>query len=316
MKKQKLIVFLLLSLLLCFFFFPSICFSGAKGGLTLWFYTIIPSLLPFLIVSNLILHLNLLPYLTPILAPFFQKIFSVSKAGCYPILIGLLSGYPMGAKACADLVRKGDISKKEGQYILSFVNNASPMFITSFVATQCLELPSMQYIFYGLILGSAYLCSLIFGLFLRKKVSKTSESITETNIIEHTNNLSFATALDASILDAFTTITKIGGFIILFSILGEFVLALPFHLGFLRYLLLCILEITTANHFISLSTYSMNIKIILNLATTTFGGLSGLFQTQSVIAGSGLSLTYYIFMKLLQSLLVVFGTILLLIFIT
>lgn len=316
MKKQKLTVFFLLGLLLCFFFFPSLCFSGAKGGLTLWFYTIIPSLLPFLIVSNLILHLNLLPYLTPILAPVFQRLFSVSKAGCYPILIGLLSGYPMGAKACADLVRKEEISQKEGQYLLSFVNNASPMFITSFVATQCLQLPSMQYIFYGLILGSAFLCSLISRILLQKNFTTSSKIIAEPNQNKTNNKLSFATALDASILDAFTTITKVGGFIILFSILGEFVLALPSCLGFLRYLFLCILEITTAIHFISLSTYSMTIKIILILATTTFGGLSGLFQTQSVIAGSGLSLTYYIFTKMLQSILVLLGTILLLIFIT
>lgn len=316
MKKHKLTVLLLLSLLLCFFFFPSICFSGAKNGLTLWLYTIIPSLLPFLIVSNLILHLNLLPCLTPILAPIFQKLFSVSKTGCYPILIGLLSGYPMGAKACADLVRNGEISKKEGQYLLSFVNNASPMFITSFIATQCLKLPSMQYIFYGLILGSAFLCSLVSSLFLQKKSSTANEIIAETKPKEQNSCLTFAAALDTSILDSFTTITKVGGFIILFSIFGEFVLALPDRLGFLRYLLLCMFEITTAAQFISLSAYPMTIKIILLLATITFGGLSGLFQTQSVVAGSGLSLTHYIFMKLLQSLLVILGTIPLLIFIT
>lgn len=316
MKKQKLTIFLLLTLLLCFFFFPTTCFSGAKNGLTLWFYTIIPSLLPFLIVSNLILHLNLLPYLTPILAPVFQKIFSVSKAGCYPILIGLLSGYPMGAKACADLVRNGEISKKEGQYLLSFVNNASPMFITSFIATQCLKLPSMQYVFYGIILGSTYLCSFISNLFMRKINTISTNTIAPKNQTPKNNSLSFAAALDVSILDAFTTITKVGGFIILFSILGEFVLALPSFLGFFRYFLLCILEITTAIHFISISTYPTAIKIILILTTTTLGGLSGLFQTQSVIAGSGLSLTYYIFIKVLQSLLVIFSTILLLIFIT
>lgn len=312
MKKQKITIFLLLSLLLCFFFFPSLCFSGAKGGLTLWFYTIIPSLLPFLIVSNLILRLNLLPYLTPLLAPFFQKLFSVSQSGCYPILIGLLSGYPMGAKACADLVRKGEITKEEGQYLLSFVNNASPMFITSFVASQCLKLPSLQYIFYGLILGSAFLCSLFFRLFSQK--NKSQKQLVSTSIsTQKEEPLSLITALDSSILDSFITITKIGGFIILFSILGEFVLALPAYLGFLRYLLLCILEITTAVHFVSISDYSMPIKIILILATTTFGGLSGLFQTQSVIAESGLSLTHYIIMKLIQSLFVILGTALLLI---
>lgn len=312
MKKQKITIFLLLSLLLCFFFFPSLCFSGAKGGLTLWFYTIIPSLLPFLIVSNLILRLNLLPYLTPLLAPFFQKFFSVSKTGCYPILIGLLSGYPMGAKACADLVRKGEISKEEGQYLLSFVNNASPMFITSFVASQCLKLPSLQYIFYGLILGSAFLCSLFFRMFSQK--NKTRKQFVSTCVpAQKDEPLPLITALDSSILDSFITITKIGGFIILFSILGEFVLALPAYLGFLRYLLLCTIEITTAVHFVSISAYSMPIKIILILATTTFGGLSGLFQTQSVIAESGLSLTHYIIMKLIQSLFVILSTIFLLI---
>lgn len=306
MKKQQWIVFLLLALLLSFFFFPDTCFKGAKNGLNLWFFTIIPSLLPFLIVSNLILHLNLLCYLTPILAPVFKKFFPVSEAGCYPILIGMLSGYPMGAKACADLVRNKSISKNEGQHLLSFVNNASPMFITSFIATQSLALPSLSYIFYGIILTSSYLCNILSWIFFFRREVPGTYTQSPKKASSSTQKVNMAAALDSSILNSFITITKIGGFIILFSILGEFVLLLPDTLSMFRYLLLCMVEITTAIHFVSQSPYSVQTKIILTLATTTFGGLSGLFQTQSVIAGSGLSLKHYILTKLLQTLLVLF----------
>ena len=121
----------------CFFFsmilFPSLTLEGACNGLLLWFQTVLPTLLPFVIVSNLLISTNSIYFINQRIGWLFQCIFKVSPSGSYPILIGFLCGYPMGAKTIADLVKSQTLSKNEGQYLLSFCNNTSPMFILIFI---------------------------------------------------------------------------------------------------------------------------------------------------------------------------------------
>lgn len=300
MFTKKHLSLFLLCLLLCFFLFPDISFLGARNGVLLWIKVVIPSLFPFLLVSTCLLHLNLISCLTPVISPFFCKIFGCSKNGCYPILIGLLSGYPMGAKACADLVKKGEITREEGQYLLGFVNNASPMFITSYLTCQCLQIPEYRYMFYFMILCSSYMVCLLYRYFL----SKSKKSTLQKNIVfcdEKISSFSVSRALDCSITDSFQTISKIGGYVILFSLLGQFALSLPKQLGIFRYFIICCLEITSAVNQIAISDFPIKLKIILALSTTALGGISGVFQTHSVIASSGLSLKKYCITKLLQT---------------
>ncbi len=37
--------------------FPKETFQGASSGVLLWFHTVLPTLLPFLIISNLLIHI-------------------------------------------------------------------------------------------------------------------------------------------------------------------------------------------------------------------------------------------------------------------
>ena len=119
-----------LALMLCF---PMETFRGATNGLLLWFQTLLPTLLPFMILSNLLIRSNCVFYISRAIRPFIQKLFHVSNDACYAVLIGFLCGYPMGAKVIADLHISGRITKEEGQYLLSFCNNTSPMFIISYI---------------------------------------------------------------------------------------------------------------------------------------------------------------------------------------
>jgi nucleoside recognition membrane protein YjiH len=121
--KVGIILFLVLILL-----FPASSYQGAKMGLLLWFNTVLPTLLPFIIISNLIIRLQIHKPLGKMLYPIFHLLFGVSKGGCYPILIGFLSGYPVGAKSTADLVNSGSIKEEEGQFLLSLCNNVAQCF--------------------------------------------------------------------------------------------------------------------------------------------------------------------------------------------
>ncbi len=155
-----------LMLILCFallLFFPAACLEGARNGLLLWFHTVLPTLFPFLFVSSMLVATGTAHMISRIGKPFLAPVFRVSTDCCYAILIGLVSGYPLGAKTCADLVQEGSISKQEGQYLLCFCNNASPMFIISFTAGSLLGLPYRSCLLFWLtVLVSAFFTGAIY----------------------------------------------------------------------------------------------------------------------------------------------------------
>lgn len=301
--KKKITPFLLFLFFAILLLFPTASVNGAKNGLLLWFETVLPTLLPFIIISNLMIKLNVTNCLTSLLYPVFGKIFGVSKPGCYPIIIGMLSGLPVGAKACADLVHTNQITIQEGQYLLCFCNNASPMFIISFVSAHCLGRSDKAYYILGIILLSSILTGFLYKLIhYVKEDFKQQHSFPMDNIPcnAETKILPFK-ALDESILNGFEILVKVGGYIMLFSILAQVLLTFHFLPLLPQFILIGFLELTTGAAAISLTQFSFLQKIVLTNGLTAFGGLSSLAQTYSVLIHSGLSIKTYFCYKLINA---------------
>ena len=72
--------------------FPSVTESGSKSAIVIWANAIVPVLLPFFIFADFIKRTGNLQRL---------------PVQLYPLLIAVLSGYPMGAKIVGDLVGDG-----------------------------------------------------------------------------------------------------------------------------------------------------------------------------------------------------------------
>ena len=58
-----------------------------------------------------------------------RPLFNVSGIGSYPFIMGIISGYPIGAKIVTDLYLNKSCSKEECERLLSFTNNSGPLFI-------------------------------------------------------------------------------------------------------------------------------------------------------------------------------------------
>ena len=275
-------------LMLCF---PSATFAGAVNGLLLWFQIILPTLLPFIIISNLLIHTNAVNYISGMLRPFVQKLFCVSDNACYAILVGFLCGYPMGAKVVADLIKTNRISKTEGQYLLSFCNNTSPMFIISYIVTQNFKDPSLLLGTLCILMLSPILCSFLFRRFYPEDSSlQRMLRATKNGIYFHFS------ILDDCIMNGFETITKVGGYIILFSILFALSTSLPVGL------LLPALEITNGISYIFNMGLPLSFTFPLVLAFTSFGGFCSVAQTYSMLQGTKISIFPYIIQKLITAL--------------
>ena len=126
----------ILIILLCLFYilkYPAVTVNAAANGLVLWFEHILPALLPFAILSNIIISSNILPSLTGKILPILKHIIPVSESGAFVLLSGFLFGFPMGSKNCAELLRQNKITKEEADILFIITNNMSPVFIQSYI---------------------------------------------------------------------------------------------------------------------------------------------------------------------------------------
>lgn len=315
--RRKLLYLVLFFILFLMLFFPKTAARGALDGLLLWSKTLLPILLPFLILSGLILTLRMTKPFELLFSPIFTHIFPISPGACYPLLIGLLCGMPLGAKTAAALYLAGNITKRDAMFLLGFSNQASMMFLISYVAARELNVPRAAVLVLIVLYSSALIGTAIFIL-PKYSCNKSTNLLSSAPNPHSGQNLSappsFFSALDTSITESFATVTKVGGYVILFSMLSAFTCELPLPTP-LSALLSGLLEITSGIQKIADTTLPSVQKTALTLGVTAFGGLSGLMQTKSVTSGTGLSIRHYTFVKLMQGIIAYLLTLLILSFI-
>lgn len=137
-------IIILIGFLCYILIFPREAVDAAALGLNLWYEKMLPTLLPFSILSYILIQSGILDGFARFLHRFLKHIFPVSSAGIYPLIAGLLFGFPMGSKITAELVAAGKMTKEEGQRLFCVCNNISPMFIGSFILTDCLQRPDLR----------------------------------------------------------------------------------------------------------------------------------------------------------------------------
>ncbi len=292
--KRILFFLALISCLVTILLFPQLTLQGASAGLLLWFRSIIPTLFPFVVLSNLFLSTNAVSYLSRLLNALIARVFHVSGDGSFAILTGFLCGYPMGAKVTADLVQKGYITKKEGCYLLSFCNNTSPMFVISYVILQNLGKEKLLVPSVCILILSPILCSFLFRLYYKPRINPSRFSDAKPV------HFRFA-YLDSAIMNGFETITKVGGYMILFSIVLEILSQVQTQNAFLLTVLFPSVEIAGGIQFIVEHCSSFYTAYVPVMALTSFGGWCSVAQTKSMIQEAGIPIFPYIIEKLITA---------------
>lgn len=102
---------------------------AAKTGLKLWANNVVPSLFPFFIATNLLSHTDVINHISKHCNKIMKPLFNVPGESAYAFIIGLISGYPVGAKIVTDLRNNNLCTKDEAERMLCFTNNSGPLFI-------------------------------------------------------------------------------------------------------------------------------------------------------------------------------------------
>ncbi|HLS35852.1 MAG TPA: sporulation integral membrane protein YlbJ [Bacillota bacterium] len=114
--------------------FPKEALEASKNGLDIWWKIVFPSLLPFFIMSELLIRLGTMNIIGRIFEPFMRPLFHVPGIGSLAFIMGMVSGYPTGAKITSRLREEKKLTQIEAERLISFTNAASPLFIFGAIA--------------------------------------------------------------------------------------------------------------------------------------------------------------------------------------
>jgi len=335
-SSSKLITILIIILVTAgILIFPQEVLTSSKKGIQLWFNTLFPSLFPFMVATYLLIELGVVHFIGIIFEPVMGPIFNVPGEGAFPWIMGLISGYPMGAKISSDLRSKGKISQIEAQRLVSFTNNSGPLFILGAVSAGMLSKPEIGVFLLIVHYLSSLTVGILFSFYKREKSIKRKKykniikkSLNQLLIIQKTNSKKIGLILKESILNSMETIVQIGGFVIVFSVISQLLelssllnlstkLLKPFfntiglNPNLISSLVLGIIEITNGISRISLNSSTICQELALVSFLIAFGGISVLMQTITVISSSDINILVYSYSKLIQGLIAFIYSILL-----
>ncbi|WP_066289462.1 sporulation integral membrane protein YlbJ [Bacillus sp. FJAT-29937] len=221
--------------------FPQESVDASIRGLNMWWEIVFPSLLPFFIVSEMLIGFGVVRFIGVLLEPLMRPLFKVPGVGGFVWAMGMASGFPAGAKLTARLRQEGQISKTEAERLVAFTNCSNPLFIFGAVSVGFFHNAKL-----GVILALAhYLGNITVGLSMRfygRKNEETNEkkqgkpSIRYALSVLHrtriNDNRPIGKLLGDAVMSSIRTLLMIGGFIILFSVINK----LLYHLGITAFL--------------------------------------------------------------------------------
>ena len=207
------------------FFYPREVLSAAAGGLSLWWQYVLPALLPFFILSELLMAQGIVHFLGVVLEPLMRPLFRLPGKAAFVVAMGYTSGFPMGAVLTSRLREEGALTRAEGEHLLAFTNNPSPGFMFGAVASGMLGRPDV-----GVVLaGSVYLANLLVGLLFRYyRPSGVNEKIApgsvrrawqEMNLAKINDGRPFGRVLGDAIRQSINTVLAVGGFMAFFAVI-------------------------------------------------------------------------------------------------
>lgn len=273
----------LISLLFGLLFFHDAVISGTKNGLLLWYQTLIPALLPFILVTNALSETNAYQGLIKKL----KKQPSCHVYELLAIILGNLCGYPIGGKIVSDFVNNNYLTPKQANRILSLCSQASPMFLLGYVYLHILNKQLPIFVFFSVIYIPVIMCYL-FSLLLPEN----------KNCIPFTLNTK-SICINDTFSHTVTIMVNIGLYVIIFSILYD--ILLPLCQSNLYKIGLSMLEVTTGLKLANGLLISTPFKISIVCALSAFGGLCSAFQIKSVLSYPSSNIKKYLADKLLLS---------------
>jgi sporulation integral membrane protein YlbJ len=237
-------------------------------------------------------------------------LFHVSGPCAGAFLLGIVGGYPVGARTAIALYEKGQCSRTEAERLLSFCNNSGPAFILGVVGVGIFSSSKAGLLLYGAHVAASILVGLLFRFYGPLEPSHSAK-------LEATAPPSFPLAFTTAVQSAFQSTLNICGFVIFFTVLIRLLFAadiipalamvvakllswLGLRQNFAESLLTGAIEMTSGVWSLRDMAAAMGEKLCMAAFILGWAGLSVHCQVLSFIGDSGLSTRTYFWGKFLH----------------
>ena len=291
--KNKFFQFLILSIIVLFIARGTYAIEYAKEAMELCYNMIIPTLFPFFICSGLLIYSGFSESISKVFAPVMKPLFNVNPNGSAAFVLGIISGYPLGAVTVCNLYQGFYISKTEAERMLGFCNNSGPLFILGSVGI------GMYFsIEVGIMLYLVHIISAILVGFILRFYKKNDYLAPRTQITVRENSAlaGFGDVLENSL----KSILNVCGAVIFFSVVSRLFLDFVHLKEQYMALIYGICEFASGAFKVSALDVDFVSKMVLSSFIVGFAGISVHIQVLAVVSKHSLSIRPYILGKLLH----------------
>ena len=280
---------------------PDVAIEYMGRGLSLCARTVIPSLFPFMVISELMVRSGAGESLGRLFSRPMRYLFGLSGAGCTAVVLGSLCGFPVGARTAVALYDRNAISRRECEHLLTYCNCPSSAFLVTAVGVSLFGNRRLGSVLYFCVLGVSFLVGFIARFFLRHEQAGRDHP-------HHPSGLhpGGAEMFTASVSGAASGMLTVCAYVIFFSTLSGTLSCLVRVCGGMEprlFALLCgFLELSGGISEAS-GLPDGRQALILTTAIAGWSGLSVHCQIAGICAGRHISLRPYITAKAVQAIL-------------
>lgn len=298
---------------------PEPTFKASLQGLSLWWHIVFPALLPFLVLSEMLIAYGWAHGIGVLLEPLMRKVFGLPGASGWPLVMGMTTGYPGGAQATMQLVEQGELSYPEAEKSAMLSHFCNPMTVIVVIGIGLIGHPIAGYWLLGIHWLSGIIAFLTLKIFSGSERGTTHSNMTPQKYMNHPSRpsltrrvitameqarirdgRSFGKLLGESVAHTVQTLMIVGGYIIIFAVIIQIVslFILP---QIPSYYVAGLFEVHLgAKALSSASTLPPIIKWSLLSAFIGWSGLCALLQSTSLLKKTGRGWLTYTTVKLLH----------------
>lgn len=192
--------------------------SGTISGLKLFFYSVLPGLFPFMLLTKLITEIGFLFKITPKLDKFSKAAFGTSGVSLYAFFMSILSGYPIGAKIIADLYQKQLITDEEAKKMSIFCTTSGPIFVIGTVGAIMFQSFKIGIIIYISHILSSIVMGICYNILTKKQSITPSKTTTQQLYFQNNNDKNI---LSLCINQTINSLFVVGAYITIFYLIAE-----------------------------------------------------------------------------------------------
>ena len=193
------------------FVYSETAIDCARASLSLCAKTIIPSLFPFIVISEIIVNSGLGNVIGKIFNKIFQKLFGISSPSACAVVLGALCGFPIGTKIILSLLDSGTIDKSEAEHLITFCNNPSSSFLINIVGISLYSNSAIGILLYCVTLINSALIGIIQTIAMPSKKNKP--------ILSHQKQKNSKSIFINAVTNSIPNILVICSYIVFFSVL-------------------------------------------------------------------------------------------------